>query len=199
MREKVVNRLLISLNNTYNYDNDTLDRVKYGLETLYISITKFFVLLVTALVLQTTIETILTILFVNGIRSYAYGLHAKKSWHCYVSSMLVFIFLPLYFKNVSFTFIQKIYICIICFVGYSLFAPADTHKRPLINKQHRSKLKTNTLLVCSFYIIIIFISNNALLNNMIILSMIAELFAINPIIYKLCDMPYDNYKTYQSN
>lgn len=199
MREKVVNKMLISLNNTYKYDNDTLERVKYGLETLYISITKFFVLLVVSLVLQTTLETILTIFFVNGIRTYAYGMHAKKSCHCYVSSILVFIFLPLYFKNLSFTFIQKVYISIICFIGYSLFAPADTHKRPLINRQHRRKLKTNTLLVCSFYVIIIFISNNTLINNMIILSMIAELIAINPIVYKLCDMPYNNYKTYQSN
>jgi len=199
MREKIVDKMLISLNNTYNYDNDTLERVKYGLEILYISITKMVVILLISISLGLLKESLLVILFSNFIRKYAYGIHAKKSWHCYVSSILVFIFLPLYFKKLSFSLIQKISISIICFIGYSLFAPADTHKRPLVNKKHRSKLKTNTLFVCSLYILIIFISNNTLINNMIILSMIAELFAINPIIYKLCDMPYNNYKTYQSN
>ena len=49
MREKIVNRMLISLNNTYHYDNDTLERVKYGLEIIYISITKMIVILLISL------------------------------------------------------------------------------------------------------------------------------------------------------
>lgn len=198
MRDVIINKSLTLLNNTYNYDNDTLDRVKYGLELLYISITKMFVIFLVSIFLGLIKETLLVVLFSNGLRTFAYGIHAKKSWHCHVSSILVFIGLPFIFKSIEFHLWQKIFISIICFMGYALFAPADTHKRPLINKNHRQKLKIKTLLVCSIYILVIFISKNTLINNMIILSMIVECFAINPIIYKICDMPYDNYKTYQT-
>lgn len=198
MREVIINKTLNVLNNTYNYDSDTFDRVKYGLETIYISITKMIVILLISIILGSTKETILTIIFVNGIRTYAYGMHAKKSWHCYVESTVVFVLLPYIFKNLIINTTQKIIISIICIIGYAVFAPADTHKRPLINKNHRNKLKKNSLIVCLIYIFIIFFLNNNLINNIIILSMITELLLINPIIYKLFDMPYNNYMTYQS-
>ena len=198
MRDVIINKSLTLLNSTYNYDNDTLDRVKYGLELLYISITKMFVIFLVSTIFGLIKETLLVVLFSNGLRIFAYGIHAKKSWHCHVSSILVFIALPFIFKSIEFQFWQKLVISIMCFIDYALFAPADTHKRPLINKNHRRKLKIKSLIVCTIYILVIFISNNVLINNMIILSMIAECFAINPIIYKICDMPYDNYKTYQS-
>lgn len=198
MRDVIINKSLTLLNSTYNYDNDTLDRVKYGLELLYISITKMFVIFFVSILFGLLKETLLVVLFSNGIRTFAYGIHAKKSWHCHISSIIVFIVLPFIFKNIEFYFFQKIIICIVCFIDYVLFAPADTHKRPLINRNHRKKLKIKTLLVSLIYILIIFISRNTLINNMILLSMIVECFAINPIIYKICDMPYDNYKSYQS-
>ena len=94
--------------------------------------------------------------------------------------------------------VQKIIISIVCFIGYLVFAPADTHKRPLVNKKHRIKLKISTLIVSAIYIFIIFVNENLLINNMIILSMIIELFFINPIIYNIFDLPYNNYKTYQT-
>ena len=197
MRDVIINKSLMLLNSTYKYDNDTLDRVKYGLELLYISITKMFVIFIVSIIFGLIKETLLVVLFSNGLRTFAYGIHAKKSWHCHVSSILVFIALPFIFKNIEFHMYQKIIISIVCFIGYALFAPADTHKRPLINKNHRKKLKIKTLFVCLIYILTLFVSNNVLVNNMIILSMIVECFAINPIIYKICDMPYDNYKSYQ--
>ena len=163
---------------------------------IYISITKMFVILLVSIIFKSFKETFLTIIFVNGLRTFAYGIHAKKSWHCYISSIICFVLSPMLFKYIELNLIQKILISIICFIGYALFAPADTHKRPLINKRHRTKLKINTLIVCSIYIAIIFISKNTLINNMIILSMITQVFVINPIVYKLFDMPYNNYMTY---
>lgn len=197
MKEVFLERSLQLLNKEYNYQGDDLDRVKYGLEVIYISITKMFVILLVSIIFKAFKETLLMIIFVNGLRTFAYGIHAKKSWHCYISSIICFVLSPMLFKYIEINTIQKILISIICFISYALFAPADTHKRPLINKEHRKKLKINTLIVCSIYIAIIFISKNTLINNMIILSMVTEVFVINPIIYKIFDMPYNNYMTYQ--
>lgn len=197
MKEVFLEHSLQLLNKEYNYQRDDLDRVKYGLEVIYISITKMFVILLVSIIFRAFKETVLMIVFVNGLRTFAYGIHAKKSWHCYVSSIICFVLSPMLFKYIEISTIQKILISVICFISYVVFAPADTHKRPLINKRHRTKLKINTLIVCSIYIAIIFISKNTLINNMIILSMITEMFVINPIIYKIFDMPYNNYMTYQ--
>lgn len=197
MKEVFLEHSLQLLNKEYNYQGDDLDRVKYGLEIIYISTTKIFVILLVSLIFKTFKETVLMILFLNGLRTFAYGIHAKKSWHCYVSSIIIFVLSPMLFNYIEINTIQKILISLISFIGFIIFAPADTHKRPLINKKHRQKLKISTLIVCSIYIAIIFISKNTLINNLIILSMITQLFVINPIIYKIFDMPYNNYLTYQ--
>ena len=197
MKDVIVNKSLNILNNTYVYDNDTFDRVKYGLEILYISITKMIVILSLSLIVGLLKETIITIILFNGLRTFGYGMHAKKSWHCYISSSLIFIVLPYIFININFTFIQKILISVLSLISFTLYAPADTHKRPLINKKHRTTLKIKTIVTCLIYILIMFMSKNTLLNNLILLSMVIESFVINPWIYKLCNMPYNNYKTYQ--
>lgn len=197
MKEVFLEHSLKLLNKEYNYQGDDLDRVTYGLEVIYISITKMFVILLVSIIFRAFKETLLMIIFVNGLRTFAYGIHAKKSWHCYVSSIICFVLSPMLFKYIEINTIQKILISVICFIGYAVFAPADTYKRPLINTKHRQRLKINTLIVCSIYIVIIFVSKNTLVNNMIILSMITQVFVINPIIYKIFDMPYNNYMTYQ--
>lgn len=198
MREIIINKSLTLLNDNYNYDSDTFDRVKYGLELLYISTTKMVVIFFLSILFGLLKETILTILLFNGLRTFGFGLHAKKSWHCYVSSSLIFILLPFIFVNIKFSYVQKILISIFSLISFYLYAPADTYKRPLINKEHRKSLKIKTILVCLLYILIMFISKNTLLNNLIILSMVIESFIINPWIYKICDLPYNNYKTYQT-
>lgn len=199
MKEVIINKSLNLLNNTYNYDNDTLDRVKYGLELLYISITKIIVILTISLLLGLIKETIITIILFNGLRTYAYGIHAKRSIDCYISSSFIFIVLPFIFTLIEFNVIQKILISILSLISFILYAPADTHKRPLINKKHRKKLKIKTIIVCLIYILILFKTNNTILINLLLLSMILESFVINPWIYKISGMPYNNYKTYQKN
>lgn len=196
MREKVVNKMLISLNNTYNYDNDTLERVKYGLEVLYISITKLVVILIISLICGLVRETIITIFLFNGIRTYAYGIHAKKSWQCYLSSSLIFVLLPFIFVKINFSIFQKIMISFFSLISFILYAPADTHKRPLVNHEHRKKLKYKTIIISLLYISIIFLMNNRLIVNLTLLSMVICSFVINPWIYKVFGMPYNNYKTY---
>ena len=76
-------------------------------------------------------------IFVNFLRIFAYGLHAKKSWHCYISSIFAFIIAPMFFTNLELVLYQKIVIFIATLLSFILFAPADTYKRPLVNDRHR--------------------------------------------------------------
>lgn len=199
MKDLFVNKSMNLLISKYNYDSDTKDRVIYGLELIYITVTKLTVILLVSLIFGLIKETLIFSLFITGLRTFAYGLHAKKSWHCYISSLFSFIFMPYVFINISIGLISKIIISILCLISMIIYAPADTHKRPIINKKQRFKLKIIATSICAIYIIIIFVSKNVWLNNLIILSMITESFVINPFIYKIFDLPYNNYKTYLKN
>lgn len=199
MKEVFLNNSLNLINKNYNYDNNTIERITYGLEIIYISITKLTVIFGISALLGLFKETILCCLFVNGLRTFAYGLHAKKSSHCYISSLFTFVLMPFIFINLIFNPVQKIIISILCLLSMIIFAPADTHKRPIINKNHRLKLKIISIIICTVYIIVIFVSKNEYMNSLIVLSMIVESFMINPIIYKIFDLPYDNYKAYQKS
>ncbi len=199
MKEIFLNKSINLLMKQYNYDEDTLDRVKYGLELIYITITKVSFILLVSILIKSFKETLILLIFVNFLRMFAYGLHAKKSWHCYISSTLSFVILPHYFIYLNFSLIQKILISLLTFISFVLYAPSDTYKRPLINENHRKKLKLYTLLVSIMYITFIFIINNNFIINLIILSLIIQSFLINPFIYRLFDLPYNNYKSYKKD
>ena len=197
MKELFLNNSINLLNKQYNYDNDTLDKVKYGLEVIYIILTKTTVILIISIIFNTFKETTLTMIFVNFLRIFAYGLHAKKSWHCYISSIFAFIIAPMFFTNLELVLYQKIVIFIATLLSFILFAPADTYKRPLINDRHRKKLKINTILVAFIYVALCFIIKNNYIVNLLILSLIIESIIINPFIYKIFGLSYDNYKSYK--
>ena len=78
-------------------------------------------------------------------------------------------------------------------------APADTHKRPIISKKRRLIYKSlSTILSVIFSVIAIFINNN-FISNSLIFSIILENILISPFVYKLFNLPYNNYLTYLKN
>lgn len=199
MKEVFLNKSMDLLSSKYNYDSLTKEKILYGLEIIYIFITKLFVILISALIFGLFKEMLIFTLLLNGLRTFAYGVHAKKSWHCYISSLVVFILMPYIFINININLIQKIIISILSLISMYVYAPADTEKRPIVNMNQRKKLKLYSFLVCTIYIILSFIIKNKMIINLILLSMITESFVINPFIYKIFNLPYNNYKEYLKN
>lgn len=199
MKEVFLNKSMDLLSSKYNYDSLTKDKILYGLEIIYIFITKLSVILISALIFGLFKEMLIFTLLLNGLRTFAYGVHAKKSWHCYISSLVVFILMPYIFINININLIQKIIISILSLISMYVYAPADTEKRPIVNMNQRKNLKLYSFLVCTIYIILSFIIKNEMIINLILLSMITESFVINPFIYKIFNLPYNNYKEYLKN
>ena len=77
------------------------------------------------------------------------------------------------------------------------YAPADTEKRPLINKNKRTLYKVLTLLITFIYLILSLILKNQIIINTLYLSIILETIQILPITYKLYGVRYNNYKNYR--
>ena len=132
MKELFVNKSISLIKKNYSYNDIMYERIRYGLEIIYLSVTKIFVILLVSYLLGMLKETIILMIFSTPLRNYSYGIHAKKSWHCYVSSIFCFVLLPKLIINFNLSIILRITISIYALTSMIIYAPADTHKRPII-------------------------------------------------------------------
>lgn len=187
---------LISNNHT-DYDEEKLSIIKYGLESIFILITKVTVILLMAAFLHLLKEAIIFMCIYTFIRMPSFGLHATKSWMCWISSSLIFLGVPFICNNIAIPNTIKAIICAICICRIFKNAPADTYKRPIINKKRREKYKiksTLTAVVMSFLSLFV---KSMFISNCFMFALVVQCFIISPYVYKAFNLPYDNYKRYQ--
>lgn len=194
MKEKIINKSVNSICKYNKYSDLEVEKIKYGLEGLYLTIYKLIIIILLSIILGFFKETLLVLLFLNIIRYPAFGVHANKSLVCLISSILLILGVPYLIFNIKINFVIKIVISIYCFLNYLLFAPADTVKRPLTNKKKRVIRKVFSCIFSIVYIILIFLLNNNLYSNAILSALIIETVLINPITYIILHTPYNNYK-----
>jgi len=193
----IINNSISLVNKTNKYNNTELEEIKYGLESIYLAITKVVVILFISACIGLFKEAVLFLLIFNLVRATAFGLHASKSIWCWISSSISFLLIPFICKNVIFPTIFYIVASIITMIIFLLYAPADTVKRPLINKKKRKMYKILSVITALIFISLIFIIDNFLIKNMLIFALILESILILPITYKIFKLPYRNYLNYK--
>lgn len=194
MKEVFLNNS-INLIKKYNAYNETdIEKIRYGLEGIYLTITKLIVILVLSIIFNIFKEIILVLVFLNIIRYPAFGVHADKSSICLITSILLIFGLTLLISKIYISNTIKIILCIICTIDYLIFAPADTIKRPLTNAKKRKYRKIASVILSIVYSIAIFLINTRIVSNTLLISLIIEAIMINPLTYKALKMPYNNYK-----
>jgi len=198
LKRKLLNNIKTNIKkNNKNITEEQLEIIEYGLESLYLTFTKIIVILLLSIVLDIFKETLYMILFYNVIRLFAFGLHAKNSISCLVTSLILFIggtYLSIYLSiNLS----LKIILSIISIILIAIYAPADTEKRPLINRKKRIRFKILSIITSIIVTILIVYYDNHFISNFMLIGMIEATIMILPITYKLFDLPYNNYKTFK--
>ena len=199
MKQKFLNYSM-SLVTKYNpnYDKNSLLEIKYGLELLYISITKMIIICVLAYFLGILKEMLIIVVSYNLIRPTAFGLHANKGWQCLIVTSFMFLIFPFLSRYLVIPITIKTIILMLCFIGIVMYAPADTPKHPLIKKERRKKYKIIsciTTLILSF--LVLYFDKN-LISNLILSSIIMQVILLLPITYRLMGVRYNNYKYYKS-
>lgn len=198
MRELFINYSMKKIKGQYsNYNDNDLERIQYGLEGLYILITKTIIIFSIAFVLNIQKELLLLLLFFNCLRLTGFGLHAKSSGKCLGSSTLVFIGLSFLSKYLVVSFPVRLGVALLCTVNFIVYAPADTEKRPLVNKRKRRIYKVVTATISIIYTALLVLIKSNFISNIILFAMIIEGVLINPLSYKLLGLRYDNYKYYK--
>jgi len=188
---------IIFLKQYNNYSEREELLAHYGLETIYIMITKTIFITIISLLIGITKEMYIFMLFYGMLRIPAAGIHMKKSIYCTILSTLFLIGFPLLAIYTKINFGIKLIIAGIGIICFTLYSPADTHRKPLINSTRRRNLKIESLIVLFIYIILTIITNNSFISNTIIYSIILETILIHPVTYKIFNMPYNNYLNYK--
>ena len=196
MKEKFLNSSMNLITKKQKYNKDEIEMIRYGLEAIYLTVTKMIVIITLAILLNLTKEVLLILIFYNIIRTKSFGLHASKSIYCLISSIIFFIGGAYLCKYMILPNWLIITLSIICNILIILYAPADTHKRPLVNKEKRKKFKQQSTILGIIYTIIIitFIEHNII--NYLLIGMIEAVLMILPLSYKIYNLPYKNYKNY---
>ena len=196
MKKKFLDSSMELITRNKDYTQDEIDIMAYGLETIYLTVTKLVVIFLTAYVLGIFKEMILLLLTYNVIRSQAFGIHASKSIYCLISSLVMFIGGALICKYCVIPFEIMVSIAIVCNVCLLLYAPADTYKRPLVNVKKRKRFKFVSFTFGIVYTILIILFRDYSIVNYLLFGMIEAIIMILPITYKIFNLPYNNYKNY---
>jgi len=196
MKDYIINKCMNYIKINTNYDEIKQKEIKYGLEAIYLTITKSIIIFSIAIVLGIFKEMIIFIFTYNLLRSTSFGLHATKSWICLISSSILFIGIPYLCILSSIPIYIKVIVGIlgICFMFKN--SPADTKKKPIINKKKRIVYKVLSTILAIIFSIIAITINNQFISNSLIFALILENCLISPLIYKLFKLPYNNYITY---
>ncbi len=196
MRNFIINKQLGVIQKYNNFDNEKLEIIKYGLESIYILITKMIVILTVSYLLGLIKETLIFLICYNLIRMPSFGLHATKSWICLISSLLIFITIPFICKVIQIPIYLKVIIGLVSLVFIIKNAPADTYKRPIINKKRRLFLKIISTIIALIMIICSLFINNQFWANSLLMAIVLQCFMISPTVYRIFKLPYNNYKKY---
>lgn len=196
MKNIIISKELNFIKKYKQYSEVELAEIEYGLVGIYLTFSKIIIVSIIALVLGIFKEMIIFMVLFNIIRTTAFGLHATKSWICLISSLISFILLPLFCIYIKINVLFKIIIGIISIIMICKNSPADTYKRPIVNKKRRKVLKILSTTIAIIFVVISLIINNSFISNCLIFSLILENVLISPMVYKFFKLPYNNYINY---
>ncbi len=197
MKEKFVSSSINFISKYQTCDDLKLLKLKYGLEGIYGMFFKLAIVFIIAILTNTLKETGLFFLFYAGIRTSSYGIHAKNSLGCWISTITIYNIIPLMIKNFNVSNNLGYIILGISFFSMLLWAPADTPKKPLIRKNNRLICKITSCFIVIIYTIVFTLNKNNLINNGLIYALTIQSILINPITYKLTNTTFNNYKYYK--
>ena len=200
MKKRFLSYMKNSIKRQYpKYSNDKIDEIMYGIEGIYLTITKTIIIFILAFIFGIAKELLYLLITFNFIRLFAFGMHADKSSICLAFSSLLFIGTTFLCKYLIIPSKILYLLYIVALIIISIYAPADTVKRPLIKKKKRIKFKVLSIIVTIIFFVITLFIKNKLIINCLILGLLIECVLILPITYKAFKMPYKNYKNYGLN
>lgn len=197
MRSKIIGKCMRFIKTSnLGYTDEKLEEIQYGLESIYILITKSFIIFLIAYLLNIWKPLLIFLIIYNLIRMPSFGLHASSSIVCLISSLIIF-FLGVYISiYINIPLSIRVLLGIYCIIRVYMNAPADTYKRPIINQKRRDTYKCISTLIAIIFTILSIVIPNLFMRNSFIITLCIQTLMISPLTYKVFRVPYNNYKLY---
>ena len=197
MKEVIVKKIINYIQKKKNLDEYNLEIIKYGISNLYLQISKIIVITTLAIILNIFRPYLIFTILYNIIRLPSFGIHAKKSWQCWVTSIIFFIGFPYLISIVRLNNYIHFFIALFSTIYITIYSPADTVKRPIISQKRRLIYKILSMNISILYVILSYLIKDKIIAYSLLFSLVLQCIIISPITYKIFDMPYDNYKNYR--
>ena len=191
MKEVFLKHSLQLITANKEWDEESLEKIRYGLEGIYLTIVKLVILLALAIILNIERLFLINLVFFNILRFFAFGVHARNSTQCLITSTVMFIIFPMLSTSIDFPLPVQIIIASICVLLFLLYAPADTHKRPQKNRKKRQFRKAFAVTIAIIYVLLIVMLKD--LSQIIVCILMTETIMILPITYRILGVPYKNH------
>lgn len=172
-------------------------KMRYGLEAFYNLITKTIVLFGLAILFNLVLELLVLTFIYSTLRLYGFGLHAKTSLQCWITTLPIYLCGCLIVKYLTIPNEIAFIIWVFGFFSFIFFAPADTPARPLIHKEKRIRAKILSIFLLMIYLILYLYNFSNIFNNAILYALLMESIVINPLLYKITGTTFNNYKNFQ--
>ena len=195
MKEAFLNHTMNFIaSNQKNLSDEDREKLSYGLEGLYMNVTKLALIFLIAFLLGFLKEFIIALILFNILRFPGFGFHASKSIVCLITSTILILGIPYLFTNIEVSLTVKIILCIVSIITFIICAPADTWKRPLTNKKKRLLRKVTACSLAIIYSVMIILFDGNMISNLLLSALLTETVLISPIMYLIFKEPYRNYK-----
>ena len=198
MKEKFIFKVIDLSKREKKYSDEDIAVMRYALEGIYLTFTKILVITIIAALLGLFKEYILFVLIYTPIRSVSFGWHANTTKECWIVSILAFILIPYMCRLVVMNNIVKIILLAFTILMFALYSPADTKKRPIVNKKRRLIFKILSLTICLIYTCYS-MSTSSLVSNLMVASLLYQSLLISPLIYRITHQEFNNFKAYNLN
>ena len=193
MKDLIIFKCMNIIKKNKKYSNEDLIKIKYGLEGVYLTVSKLLFVSLIAIIIGIFKEMVIYIALYNMLRIPSFGIHATKSWICLIATTILFIGIPFISLYLTIPLIIKVIICILGIIFMFKNSPADTKKKPIVNKKRREIYKFISTSITIVYSIIAILINNQFISNCLIISIIMQNCLISPTVYKIFKLPYNNY------
>ena len=90
MKEVFLKHSLQLITANREWDEESLEKIRYGLEGIYLTIVKLVILLALAIILNIERLFLINLVFFNILRFFAFGVHARNSTQCLITLFLLY-------------------------------------------------------------------------------------------------------------
>lgn len=137
-----------------NKTEEDLEIIRYGIEVLFMNITKLPIILAVGYGLGLFWYTLYTIIIFGVLRRFAGGIHARKSITCLISTGFIILGAIYISLAYSLTIIVKMLIFIVALCIFLKYAPADTEEKPYLDRKVRQNLKIKSIFTAIVYFLL---------------------------------------------